>query len=52
MGGAGQEEEVRAPLPSKVERLYGDFNQPGAARATRAQNPIPHNALDAFRDFR
>lgn len=52
IGASGQEEEVRAPLPSKVERLYGDFHQPGAARASRGNNAPPHNALDAFRDFR
>jgi hypothetical protein len=47
------EDEVRAPLPSKVERLYGDYQQAsGGPRATRAHNAIPHNALDAFRDFR
>ncbi len=51
-GGPGQEDQVRAPLPSKVERLYGDFHQPGAARAARGHNAIPSNALDAFRDFR
>lgn len=52
----GEEEpQVRAPLPSKVERLYGDFYQYDASHALRqqsqARNPVPAQVVDAFRDF-
>jgi hypothetical protein len=52
MGASTQDEEVRAPLPSKVERLYGDLHQPGAARSSQGNNAPSQIALDAFRDFR
>lgn len=61
-GGAGgmYEDEVRAPLPTKVERLYGDDNRydpraMAAALQARQQGLAgrpAHAPIDVFRDFR
>lgn len=59
-------DDVRAPLPSKVERLYGDHYEPrgghggqgGAAAAAAHMHGLnsrpaaPTSQLDVFRDFR
>ena len=45
------EDEVRAPLPTRVERLYGDQYQ-APAPPRRAENAVPRSAVDAFRDFK
>lgn len=45
------EEQVRAPLPSKVERLYGDYDMAPRPGQGRGRLPIPANVVDAFRDF-
>ncbi|PSC74669.1 UBX domain-containing 2 isoform X1 [Micractinium conductrix] len=54
-GGGGlppalEEDEVRAPLPVRTERLYGDDLPRQMPR--RPANPVPQNVVDAFRDFR
>ena len=49
------QEEVRAPLPTRVERLYGDFHHPaamGPIPGLGRHNAVPTNVVDAFRDFR
>ncbi|GAB4816470.1 hypothetical protein N2152v2_003516 [Parachlorella kessleri] len=43
------EEQVRAPIPVRTERLYGDA--PHRAHPTRRVDPVPHNVVDAFRDL-
>ena len=47
---------MRAPLPSKVERLYGDYFQqqqhPGGAGRNRNAGGGAAASIDAFRDFR
>jgi hypothetical protein len=50
--GFGASPEVRAPIPTRTDRLYGDeFAAVAAAYPRRAAaNPVP--AVDAFRDFR
>lgn len=54
-------DDIRAPLPSKVERLYGDHFDPRAAIGAAAAHlhglsgrpgPPPNSQLDVFRDFR
>eukprot|EP00887_Chlorella_sp_A99_P008221 scaffold12.g8221.t1 len=52
--GASAEDEVRAPIPTRMDRLYGDeyggYAGPPAQRRPPA-NPVPHTVVDAFRDF-
>ena len=51
--GAGGEEEVRAPIPTRTERLYGDdFHVAPPPRRPRAPGALPSTVVDAFRDFR
>ena len=46
------EEQVRAAIPTKVERLYGDSFMMGAPRPGQGRRqPAPINVVDAFRDF-
>jgi hypothetical protein len=47
-----QEDEVRAPLPVRTERLYGEEPAYRPHGRRHAANPVPHNVVDAFRDFR
>ena len=45
------EEQVRAPLPTRTERLYGDtYVNQVRGRATTI-HPVVPNVVDAFRDF-
>lgn len=44
--------QVRAPLPVRTERLYGDEPLPARPPPRRAANPVPLTVVDAFRDFR
>jgi hypothetical protein len=47
-----QEDEVRAPLPVRTERLYGEEPAYRPHGRRHVANPVPHNVVDAFRDFR
>ena len=51
--GGEEEEAVRAPLPVRTERLYGEeaaaYRPPMGPR--RRADPVPINVADAFRDF-
>ena len=49
---AMDEEEVRAPLPVRTERLYGEEPAYRPHGRRHAANPGPHNVVDAVRDFR
>ncbi|KAK9817646.1 hypothetical protein WJX72_000123 [[Myrmecia] bisecta] len=52
-GPSGGDQEVRAPIPIKKDRLYGDeFQLPHHRQASRAIPAAPMHGLDAFRDFR
>jgi hypothetical protein len=43
---------VRAPLPVRTERLYGEEAAYRPHGRRHVANPVPRNVVDAFRDFR
>jgi hypothetical protein len=49
-----EEEPVRAPLPTKVERLYGEGPTAGELLAARRRQPPtrPQPRVDVFRSFK
>lgn len=46
-----EEDAVRAPIPTRVERLYGDSIVNHSTGRSRGSHPVPPHVVDAFRDF-